>query len=110
MIPGPKGDKGAAGAGGSGAQGTTTITFGAFPGSGDAFKAVADAAVGASSLARAWLIPVASADHSAHEHMLEKIQVTAEPVAGVGVNIYAMDMNLAPARVYGVWNVAWSWA
>lgn len=93
-----------------GAQGTTTVDFGAFPGIGDAFTAVSDAGVGASSLAEAWLIPVATADHSAHEHMLEEIRVFAEPVAGVGINIYCTDFTKGQdAHVYGVWSIGWVW-
>jgi hypothetical protein len=92
-----------------GAQGSTTVDLGVYPGTGTVKKAVADAAVGATSLAEAWIIPVATADHTADEHTLENLMVTAEAVNGVGINIYVTDMNKAPARAYGVWSVGWVW-
>jgi len=73
-------------------------------------KAIADAAVGASSVAEAFIIAKSTADHSADEHTLEALNATAEAVAGVGINIYVMDMNKLPARAYGVWSVGWRWA
>jgi hypothetical protein len=110
MIPGPRGATGAPGAGGSGTQGTTTVDLGAYPGVGSVKKSVADAGVGPTSIARAWIAPAATADHSADEHTLERLQVTAIAVNGVGVDIYLTDLNLAPAHAYGVWNVGWSYA
>jgi Collagen triple helix repeat (20 copies) len=109
LVPGPAGATGAPGAGGSGATGSTTVDLGT-PGVGQIKKAIADAAVGASSVAEAFIIAKATADHSADEHTLERLSVTAEAVAGVGINIYVTDMNLAPARAYGVWSVGWRWA
>lgn len=76
-----------------GAQGTTTIDFGAFPGKSDASVAVTgQAAIVAGSLVEAWLYPVATADHSADEHMVESIRVVAgNIVAGTGFTIYAFN-------------------
>lgn len=77
-----------------GAQGTATIDFGAFPGKSDASVAVSQGSILADSLAEAWLFPVATADHTADEHMVETIKVTAgNVVAGVGFTIYAFNTN-----------------
>jgi hypothetical protein len=89
-----------------GAQGTTTINFGAFPGSSDTSVAVTgQATILAGSLVEAWLAPVATADHTADEHLVETIKVVAgNVVAGVGFTIYAMNTSqlnepLVPAGV-----------
>lgn len=76
-----------------GAQGTTTVDFGAFPGASDASVAViGQASIIASSLVEAWLYPVATADHTADEHLVETITVRAgNIVAGTGFTIYAMN-------------------
>lgn len=77
-----------------GAQGTTTVDFGAFPGKSDTSVAVAQPAIGAGSLVEAWLYPVATADHTADEHLVETITVRAgNVVAGVGFTIYAMNYS-----------------
>lgn len=84
-----------------GAQGTTTVNFGAFPGSPATSAAVAQPAILAGSLVEAWLYPVATADHSADEHLCEPIKVIAgDVVAGVGFTIYAFyDSNIFEQRV-----------
>lgn len=120
-----------------GAQGSTTIDFGAFPGKSDASVAVAETGVSnhPTSLAEAWLVPVATADHTADEHLVETLQVRAGPcVAGVGFTIYGVNESeinepvTAPhpngagridaqgsdrgghgTRLYGLWTVAWCW-
>lgn len=75
-----------------GAQGTTTIDFGAFPGSSDTSVAVAAPTILAGSLVEAWIFPAATADHSADEHIVETIKVFAGNVqAGVGFTIYGVN-------------------
>lgn len=79
-----------------GAQGTVELDFGAFPGVSDASIAVAQAGVSnhPTSLAEAWLIPVATADHLADEHLIETIRVFAGPcVAGVGFTVYGANAS-----------------
>jgi len=77
-----------------GAQGTTTIDFGAFPGKSDASAAVAQAAIGAGNLVEAWIWPVATADHTIEEHMVESLKVfAANIVAGVGFTIYGFNTS-----------------
>jgi hypothetical protein len=111
------------------ATGTAVLDFGAFPGKSDASaNVVGQAAIVAGSLAEAWIRPVASADHTADEHMLETLKVFAgNIVAGVGFTIYGFntsqinedgpplkDVNNPTGmgigtRLYGQWNVAWVW-
>jgi hypothetical protein len=110
-----------------GAQGTTTVDFGAFPGKSDTSVAVTgQAAIVSGSLVEAWIRLVATADHSADEHMVEPIRVLAgNIVAGTGFTIYALyaplefgvdavdgQFRLIPrqgGRAYGLWTVAWVW-
>lgn len=77
-----------------GAQGTTILNFGAFPGVSDTSVAVAQAAILAGSLVEAWIWPVATADHTADEHMVETFQVFAHSVvAGVGFTISGFNTS-----------------
>jgi len=77
-----------------GAQGTTTIDFGVFPGGSDTLIAVAQPAILAGSLVEAWIWPVATADHSADEHMVETLKIfAANVVAGVGFTIYGFNSS-----------------
>lgn len=78
-----------------GAQGTTTIDFGAFPGKSDASVAVTgQTSILSGSLVEAWLFPSATADHSADEHMIETMRVSAgNVVAGTGFTIYAFNTS-----------------
>lgn len=113
-----------------GAQGTATLDFGAFPGASDTSVAVTgQASIVAGSLVEAWIRPVATADHSADEHMLETIKVVAgNIVASTGFTIYGFNtsdlieqpMGDMPGqrarygggkgtRIYGQWTVAWVW-
>lgn len=83
--------------GGSGANvGSTTVDFGAFPGSSHATVAVTgQAGIVAGSIVQAWLYPVATADHSADEHMLETIKVFASNiVAGTGFTVSAFNAGV----------------
>jgi len=112
------------------ATGTAELDFGAFPGKSDASVAVTgQTAILAGSLVEAWLRPVATADHTADEHMVETLKVIAgDIVAGTGFTIYGFNTNqvnenppgvrtdLYPTgggkgtRIWGKWTVAWAWA
>lgn len=82
----------AATASGGGTTGTTTVNFGAFPGSSHASASIAAASVTASTIVEAWIFPAATADHTADEHKVETIRVTAgDVVAGVGFTIDAFN-------------------
>lgn len=71
------------------------MDFGAFPGKSDASIAVTgQAAIAAGSLVEAWIRPVATADHTADEHMLETLKVFAgNIVAGAGFTIYGFNTS-----------------
>jgi len=101
--------------------GTGALDFGAFPGSSDAALAITgQGGIVSGSLVEAWIRPVATADHSADEHMVESIKVMAgNIVAATGFTIYGFNSNQLsePAsqgnaketRIYGQWTVAWVW-
>jgi hypothetical protein len=119
------------------AQGTTTINFGSFPGSSDtSVDVTGQTGITGSSLVEAWIYPVATADHSADEHMVETVKAVAgNVVAGTGFTVYgfntseirepllsaepstrnlAMPQHYAQAggrapRLYGQFTVAWVW-
>jgi hypothetical protein len=78
-----------------GAQGTASLDFGAFPGGSDATVAVTgQVAILAGSLVEAWILPAATADHSADEHVMESLKVFAgNIVAGTGFTIYGANTS-----------------
>src|SRR5205807_1334420 len=76
-----------------GAQGTGLLDFGAFPGASDASLVVAgQAGILAGSLVEAWLLPAATADHTADEHIVETLKVFAgNIVPGTGFTLYGVN-------------------
>lgn len=97
-----------------GAIGQTEVNFGAFPGKTDASVAVADAAILAGSRVEAWIAPVATAEHTADEHLVETIKIIAgPPVAGVGFTIYGLTTaqwcGHKSHNLYGRFTVNWGW-
>lgn len=119
-----------------GASGTADLDFGAFPGKSDASVAVTgQGSIVAGSLVEAWIRPVATADHTADEHMVETLKVFAgNIVASTGFTIYGFNTSqlnepsqpsgadggslrapLNPSntpkgtRLYGIFKVAWVW-
>jgi hypothetical protein len=101
------------------ATGTTTLDFGAFPGKTDTSVAITgQGAIVSGSLVEAWIRPVATADHSDTEHMVETLKVFAgNIVAATGFTIYGFNngpsgdnsLNGKAAMLYGQWTVAWAW-
>jgi hypothetical protein len=111
-------------------SGTTSVDFGAFPGKSDTSVAVTgQAGIVSGSLVGAWIRPVATADHTADEHLVETIAITAaDIVAGTGFTIYATNTNQLienptqgaipqggstggmGTRLYGLFTVAWAWS
>lgn len=97
------------------ASGTTTIDFGAFPGASDTSVAVTgQASIVAGSIVGAWLRPVATADHTADEHIVESIRIEAgNIVAATGFTIYGINTDAGGrvdgTRLYGLFTVAWAW-
>jgi hypothetical protein len=101
------------------ASGTATLDFGAFPGKGDATVAVTgQTGILAGSLVGAWIRPVATATHTADEHLVETLAVNAgNIVAGTGFTIYGFEVGAGPHTaqpstahlLYGTWTIAWAW-
>ena len=109
-----------------GAQNTATLDFGAFPGATDAKVVVTgQTAILAGSLVEAWILPAATADHTADEHWVDPPEVFAgNVVAGTGFTIYGVNKkrsdigpttdstrirNVDAPGVYGQWSVGWVW-
>jgi len=127
---------GGAGGGTTITSGTTTVDFGAYPGSPDASVTITgQAGIVAGSKVKAWIIATATADHSADEHFVESIEIrVGNIVAASGFTIYARNTNAivepppsstrlaGPSgknrpdnsigngmRLYGQFTVAWEW-
>lgn len=97
-----------------GAQGTNTVDFGAFPGQPDTFRDITgQTGILAGSLVEAWVMPVATADHSVAEHYVDPPRVIAgEIVAGTGFTIRAFASGFGQGEfptMYGLYTVAWVW-
>jgi hypothetical protein len=119
VIPGPQGP---AGASGSGASGTVAVDFGVFPGSAEAQVDVAgQAGLVATSEIRAWVQPIATADHSVDEHLIERLRVLALYKVDGTLTIRAFedaspawkDVNVGKAqaqRLYGTFTMGWAWS
>lgn len=107
-------------------QGSATLDFGAFPGSPTASLAITgQTGIGGSALVECWVMPVATADHSADEHIIDPPEVEAGTViAGTGFTIYGSAFTSgqmawvlgqsapqgAVVMIYGTWNIAWVWS
>jgi len=92
------------------ATGNATLDFGAFPGSSDTSVAVTgQTGITTSSFVEAWLVPTATADHSADEHVVETIKVIAGNIVnGTGFTIYGVNTG-NNSSIYGTWSVSWVW-
>lgn len=88
------------------------VDFGAFPGT-DAVSLVitGQTNIVATSKVNAWIAPVATADHSADEHVMDAPRVMADTVVpSVGFTIYASSQSQnRDAATYGKWSVYWQW-
>lgn len=99
------------------ATGVATLNFGAFPGAPEASVVITgQAAITADSYVEAWIRPVATADHSADEHLVEEALsvIAGNIVAGTGFTIYGFcrPRNNDPEgrnTLFGLWTVAWVW-
>lgn len=93
--PGERGATGPAGSGGGGSlnTGTTTVDFGAFPGSNYATTNVTgQAGILAGSFINVVIRPIATADHLEDEHLVESIRlVVGTVIPGTGFQICAFD-------------------
>ena len=79
-------------------QGTTTIDFGAWPGSTHATVTVTgQTGILAGSLVEAWLFPTATAAHSSDEHVIATSMlavVASDILAGTGFTIHLMARHM----------------
>jgi hypothetical protein len=88
--------------------GTSIVDFGATPASLASLVVGGQAGILVSSLVEAWVSPVATANHTADEHIVEELQVRAGAiVAGVSFTIWLTAMG--PDGAYGKWTVNWVW-
>ena len=76
-----------------GAQGSTTIDFGAFPGSSHTTVDVVAAGVISTSLVEAWIVPTATADHTADEHIVESVRVVGAYLSDGNLRIHGLNTN-----------------
>ena len=81
-----------------GSRGTTTVNFGAFPGSCHATANITgESGILSNSMVEAWLLPVDTADHTADEHIVDPPMITAGNIsAAVGFTIYATARDGLP--------------
>lgn len=86
-----------------------TIDFGAYPGNFDTSLAITgQSGIVAGSSVGVELMAVATADHSADEHWVDRPIVVAGNISpGVGFTIYATARD--GGRAYGLYTVAWKW-
>lgn len=92
---GRDGAPGATGAPGVGVTGEAVLDFGAFPGASDAAVVITgQAAITADSTVEAWLRMEATADHTADEHRVESLAVTAGSIVpGTGFTVYGRNTS-----------------
>ena len=97
----------------AGAQqvGNAVLDFGAFPGSSFAMTSInGQPTISNSSALDAWIHCIPSVDHSADEHAGETIKVAATNVVpGAGFQIYGINDGIGDTRLYGQFNVSWSY-
>lgn len=84
-----------------GAQGTTTVNFGAMPGTDLATVTVTgQAGIVAGSSVEAWMFPKGTADHSVDEQVVEPIDCTVTAItAGTGFTVTCTPRNDGHAHV-----------
>lgn len=100
-----------------GASGTVLLDFGAAPGASDtSLDVIGQTAILSGSLVEAWIFPADTADHTADEHWVEELMVSAgKVVAGVGFTIYGVHRPATNGTdgsgtlIYGEWNIGWVW-
>lgn len=97
-------------------KGVSLIDFGAFPGKASTELVVTGQTnIATGSTIKVWMNCIATADHSAQEHIIESITLgAADIVPGVGFTIYAVNdsqlfYNNQQPMLYGTWSVAWEW-
>ncbi len=89
-----------------GATGSAILDFGTPSKPAASVAVIGQAGIVAGSKVEAFVRLAATADHSADEHMIERLKITAgNIVAGTGFTIYGE----ANPQAYGQFNVDWVW-
>lgn len=89
-------------------QGTATLDFTSGGATDVTLAITGQTTITGTNLVDAWLIPAATADHTADEHLVEEMEVMAgSVVAGTGFTIYGKTRG--GFKIYGRWNVGWVW-
>lgn len=96
-------------------RGRYTLNFGAFPGASHVEATLGVNGITTADNPTAWLVPVATADHTADEHAVEPIRITAACNADDVLTFRACVENARTTgainnnvpTAYGLWTVAW---
>lgn len=95
-------------------SGVTTVDFGSFPGSDFATVTLTAAdAADPNAILIAQVVPIATADHSADEHLVDPPRVGAINNGDGTITINAVPRDAIPSPIppdpmpYGKWSVAW---
>jgi hypothetical protein len=89
-----------------GGAGRSVVDFGA--GKSLVSVSVAAPAILSTSVIVAQVAAIATANHSADEHLVEDLEVRAgAPVQGVGFTLYARTRAV---KLYGKYTLAWTWS
>lgn len=86
-------------------RGRVLVDFGAFPGVVHTSATIGINGVTSDDDVRCWILPIATADHTADEAAVEDIEVRATPSTDL-LTIHAFSNT--PFRLYGTYYVAWS--
>lgn len=102
-------------AGSTGAQGTALLDFGVSPGKSDTSVVVTgQTGIVSGSIVNVQVAAVATADHSADEHIVEPLEVYAgNIVAGTGFTIFGINRSFSgreSPRLFGKFTIAWKWS
>lgn len=108
-----------------GANGSTAVNFGAFPGKGEAeVDVTGQSGYVASSRVEAWVLPIATADHTIDDHVIENIGADARYKVDGTFTVRAFSMNPPQTRpvtkerqfntaqralLYGQFTLGWAW-
>lgn len=89
------------------------LDFGAFPGAFTATVTVPDVSRDATAMVEAYIVPIATVDHSADEHAVDAPIVSAQSDGAGNIVISGFpNNNVIPVdnmRPWGKWSVAWNY-
>jgi len=89
------------------------LDFGAFPGSLNATTTIPDVSRDAAAMVSAFVVPIATADHSADEHAVDApiVSAQADGLGNIIISAYP-NTNVIPVdsmMPWGKWSVAWEY-